>query len=111
MPLLMALSLDGEAIARPFVYVASFAHGGAAKECLDSGEMALKKFKFTEKTWQDYNPKENAKVGRVYGTHAESSTTAVILCDQKDGVTSLAVGGLDQQVTWDLYGDLFKAEW
>lgn len=107
----LAMITGGAAIARPFVYVASFAHGGGATKCLDSAEQALQKYGFTENTVRDYDPKVNDKVGRVYGSHTDSTTRAVIYCDQKDGITSLAVSGLDPETTWELYIKLYDAEW
>ena len=107
----LAVLSSGGAIARPFVYVASFGYGAGTIKCLDSAEKALKKNGFTEKAERDYDPKVNDKVGRVYGSHKDTSTRAVIYCDQKDGVTSLAVAGLDADATWDHYIKLYEAEW
>ena len=109
----MALGLisGGAAIARPYVYVASFGYGVEVTKCLDSAESVLRKFKFTKNTWRDYDPKENAKIGRVYGTLEQTPVRAVIYCNQKEGITSLAVSGLDNDETWDIYLKLYDAEW
>ena len=111
LPFVFVMLSSGAALARPFVYIASFAHGQKVTQCLDSAEKALAKYKFTLDIVRDYDPKQSDKVGRVYGSQAESSTKAVILCDQKEGITSLAVSGLDIDVTWDLYTKMFYAEW
>jgi hypothetical protein len=111
LPLAMLMISGGVAIARPFVYVASFAYGAGVTKCLDSAEQALGKVGFTENTERDYDSKANDKVGRVYGSHTDSSTRAVIYCNQKEGVTSVAVSGLDADATWDLYTKLYDAEW
>lgn len=106
-----AVLSSGGALARPFVYVASFGYGGGVIKCLDSAAEALKRNGFTERARRDYDTKVNDKVGRVYASHTDTSTRAVIYCDQKDGVTSLAVAGLDADATWDQYSKLYDAEW
>lgn len=111
LPMALWVISGGAAIARPYVYIASFPYGAPATKCLESAESTLKKFKFTEDPWRDYSPKENDKVGRVYGTHEDSATRAVIYCNQIEGITSLAVGGLDNEATWDLYKKLFDTLW
>tara|TARA_Y100000991_G_scaffold56285_1_gene41149 strand:+ start:1837 stop:2193 length:357 start_codon:yes stop_codon:yes gene_type:complete len=94
--------------ARPYLYVDVFEHGGSVQECLDGAEAALIDLGFTEDLGRD---RIGEKQGSVSGQMESDSVSAEIYCDQKLGVTSIGVAGLDNDLSYEKYRALFKAEW
>ena len=51
------------------------------------------------------------KLASIDARMPSDSVSADILCDQSLGVTVLSVGGLDRDLTYDKYIELYDAEW
>jgi hypothetical protein len=96
--------------ARPFLYVSSFTHGGSARECLEGAKAALERSGFTRDLSIDYFDDQSIG-GHVGGMLPDAPVAAKIECDQSIGVTALAVSGLDNELTYEKYGQLFEAKW
>jgi hypothetical protein len=47
----------------------------------------------------------------ISGYHKDEYLSVEIECDQKMGVTSLGVSGLDHELTFDMYEKLYKSKW
>ena len=94
--------------ARPYLYVDVFEHGGSVKQCLDGAEAVLIDLGFTEDLGRD---RIGEKQGSVSGQMESDAVSAEIYCDQKLGVTSIGVAGLDNDLSYEKYTALFDAEW
>ena len=95
--------------AKPFLYVTSFSHGGNVKECLAGAKSAMKQ-EGIDAFYDDFISTKN-RVGKVSGYNSNEYLSVEIECDQKMGVTVLGVAGLDNDLTWDTYQALRKANW
>ena len=95
--------------AKPFVYVDSYSYSGTADECLKNARSVLNKLAFNNFDIDDSLKKERRL--SVTGYHKEEYLSVEIECDQKMGVTSLGVSGLDHELTYDMYGKLHKSKW
>ncbi|MEB3158781.1 MAG: hypothetical protein VKK03_04900 [Synechococcus sp.] len=95
--------------ARPWLYVSAFSYGGSGEACLTKAREALRKHGFTQGLEIDrFNSGEG---GHVSGKMPGSAVLAKIECDQGLGVTALAVSGLDNDITYKKYSDLFDSKW
>ena len=100
------------AMARPWLYVSTFAYGGTGEECLENAADALKEEGFT----RDFEIKRFKGKSRNSGGHVDGKlrnypVVAKIECDQSLGVTGLAVTGIDNRLTYEKYSNLFDKEW
>ena len=100
------------AMARPWLYVSTFAYGGTGEECLDNAADALQEAGFT----RDFEVKRFKGKSRNSGGHVDGKlrnypVVAKIECDQSLGVTGLAVTGLDNKLTYKKYSNLFDKDW
>ena len=103
-----SLFIANPAIARPFVYLDTFTHGQTHKECIAGAKKVLLKNGFAN--LESFEQLENRE-SEVSGYHKQESITATIECNQKLGTTSLAVSGLDNKTTYEMYKNLFHAKW
>ena len=95
--------------AKPFIYVDSYSYDGTADKCVENAESELKKLEF-ENFVIDNSLKNKRKLS-VAGYHKDEYIAVEIHCDQKIGITSLGVSGLDPDLTYEMYGKLHKASW
>ena len=95
--------------AKPFIYVDSYSYGGTAEKCLKNARSVLKKLEFDDFDIDDSLKKERKL--SITGYHKEEYLSAEIECDQKMGVSSLGVSGLDHDLTYEMYGKLHESEW
>ena len=98
----------GKVNARPYIYIGTYSHGRTHQECLAKAKTVLQKNGFGD---FDENQYRKARASEIKGYHNDESLTVVIECDQKLGTTSLAVSGLDNKLTYDMYEVFHKAEW
>ena len=96
------------ALARPDIYTSAFEYGAKVDVCLEDAEQALIDAGFTENIEID---EIDEKLASIEGEMPSDSITADILCDQSLGITVLSVSGLDGDLTYDKYIELFDAEW
>ncbi|MDC0303113.1 hypothetical protein OAL13_00670 [bacterium] len=103
-----SLVATNHANARPQLFIDSFTHGGTYKECMASAKKVLSANGFAE-----FHEDEDSKyrTASVKGYHKSESLTAEIECNQKLGITVFGVSGLDNEITYKMYGKLFDAEW
>ena len=100
------------AMARPWLYVSTFAYGGTGEECLDNAADALQEAGFTRDfEVVRFKGKSRNSGGHVDGKLRNYPVVAKIECDQSLGVTGLAVTGIDNKLTYEKYSDLFDKEW
>ena len=100
------------AYARPWLYVSGFTHGGSADECLQAAKEVLAKNGFKDELEiERYEGDSKNKGGFVTGELADAPVTAQIECNATEGLTTLGVSGLDNELTYKKYDDLFEAEW
>ena len=97
------------ALARPWVYLTSFSYGGTGEQCLGAARIALANAGFTRDVYTSRF--DSQKGGLVEALLSNSPVRAKIECDPKLGITSLAVSGLNNELTYEKYMELFKAEW
>ena len=110
---LLAVTIIGiasPAAARPWLYISTFTYSGKAEVCLNQARTALASEGFTKDLEIDWQ-KDKANGGTVEGILTNSPIRAKIECNPKDGVTGLAVTGLDNDLTYSKYGKLFDATW
>ena len=93
--------------AKPFVYTSLFADGRTYKECLKSAESILKSRQF--KDLETDNSNVNVRAVSISGYHENEYVTVEVECDQNLGVTSLAVAGIDNEFTYEIYRKLYDA--
>ena len=105
---LFSLAIAQPALARPFVYTSAFEYGTNVNECLDSAEQVLSEAGFTEYLERDVR---TDKIASVSGEMPSDAVSADILCDQSLGITVLSVAGLDADLTYEKYDQLFDTEW
>jgi hypothetical protein len=86
----------------------SYSHGNTHQKCIAQAKTVLQQNGFGNFDQDQYL---EDRVSEITGYHNEESLTVEIECDQKLGTTSLAVSGLDNQLTFDMYKVLHKAEW
>ncbi|MCP9819882.1 hypothetical protein KBZ18_10290 [Synechococcus sp. Cruz-9H2] len=95
---------------RPFLYISSFTYGGSAKQCLEGAKTALQRNGFTlNLSIQYYN--NQSMGGSVSGSLPDAPVVAEIDCDKSIGVSAVAVSGLDNEVTYQKYTELYKEKW
>jgi len=95
--------------AKPFIYTNVYSYGGDFKTCLKRAKQAL-----VENGFSDFeeNISAESKSGVTSGYRSQDSyLTAEIGCDQKLGVTTLGVAGLDNDATYEMYQKLGDATW
>ncbi len=94
--------------ARPFVYLDSFTYGKDYKTCIKNAEQAL-----VANGFANFEEDENARARKsdISGFHKRESLTAVIECNQRLGITTFSVSGLDNDITYEMYEVLFEADW
>jgi len=96
------------ALARPDIYTSAFEYGASVDVCLEGAEQALVDAGFTENIETD---EIDEKLASIDGEMPSDAVTADILCDQSLGVTVLSVSGLDGDLTYEKYSELYDAEW
>ena len=100
------------AMARPWLYVSTFAYSGTGEECLENAADALKEEGFTrDLEIKRFKGKSRNSGGHVDGKLRNYPVVAKIECDQSLGVTGLAVTGLDNKLTYKKYSNLFDKDW
>ena len=104
----MPIFITSSVSARPHLYLDTFTHGQKYQVCIANAKKVLQNNGFGNLE-EDEMP--TLRVSEVTGYHKDESLTAAIECDQKLGTTSLAVSGLDSQITYSMYKTLYKAEW
>ena len=97
------------ALARPWVYLTSFSYSGTGEKCLRAARVALANAGFTREVYTSRFDSQEG--GLVEALLTNSPVRAKIECDPKIGITSLAVSGLSNDLTYEKYMVLFKAEW
>ena len=95
-------------LARPYIYTSAFEYGASVDVCLEGAEQALIDAGFTEDIEID---DIDAKLALIQGEMPSDAVTADILCDQSLGVTVLSVSGLDRDLTYEKYDELYDTEW
>jgi len=95
--------------ARPYVYTSTYSYGMPLKTCTDGAKKALRAYGFS--TFDEDKSTLKYRVGRVSSNHNSESVQVTVLCNQKMGITTLAIAGLDNRFTYDLYMKLHEAEW
>ena len=96
------------ALARPVVYTSAFEYGAAVEVCLEGAEQALLAAGFTENVEID---EVNEKLASIQGEMPSDAVTADILCDQSLAITAVSVAGLDPDLTYEKYNELYESEW
>ena len=100
------------AMARPWLYVSTFAYGGTGEECLSNAADALKEEGFVRDfEIVRFKGKSRDSGGHVDGKLRNYPVVAKIECDQSLGVTGLAVTGIDNELTYEKYSTLFDKTW
>ena len=94
--------------ARPYLYISTFSYSGSVSVCLTNAGQALKRSGFTNDFDRDMT---GEKSGRVKAKIPSAAVVASIECDQSLGVTALAVSGLDNDLSYDKFKELFDASW
>lgn len=95
--------------AKPFLYTDSYSHGGTAQKCLANAKSTLKKLSFDNFSVDDSS--KDLRSLSIKGYHQDEYIVAEIECNQKLGVTILGVSGLDNEMTYEMYSKLHRAEW
>jgi len=96
------------ALARPDIYTSVFEYVVSVDVCLKRAEQALIDAGFTENIEID---DINEKLASIDGEMPSDSVAASIVCDQSLGVSALSVSGLDGDLTYEKYSELYDAEW
>ena len=110
--LTITLSSIAPSFARPYQYMNGFSYSGSAKECLLSAEKVLKKAGFSRDLLTElFEDKMTGLGGTVEGYLKDLPVVASIECNQREGISVLAVSGLDADITYEKYELLFDAEW
>ena len=106
----VSTSLSGHlaANAKPFIYTSVWSYSANRDKCIKSAEAVLAKHGFKDFESQNLSKDRSKKIS---GYHKSEYITAEIECDQKIGVTTLGVAGLDNDATYDMYSKLHDAEW
>ena len=100
------------AMARPWLYVSTFAYSGSGEECIKNAAAVLKEEGFTRNfEVVRFKGQSRSKGGHVDGKLSNYPVVAKIECDQSLGVTGLAVTGIDNELTYDKYSILFDRSW
>ena len=100
------------AFARPYLYVSGFSYSGSAKECLRGAKTALKEAGFKrDLETEKYDGDAAGEGGYVSGYLKSNPVAATIECDAGEGMTSLGVSGLNDDLTFEKYEALYDAEW
>lgn len=98
----------GSAQARPHLYSDAFDYSGTVFECMKGARQALSNAGFKDNLYKEM---QDAKVGFVKGDLKSDSVTAEITCNQKLGITVMAVSGLDDNLTHKKYLTLYDSTW
>ena len=85
--------------AKPFIYSNTFAYSGTIEQCLKGAEAVLKNNE-VEDIQIEY--KQDNRIAFIYGSHRNEYTAVQIECNQKLGITALAIAGIMQLLkkTW-----------
>ena len=95
--------------AKPFIYTSFYSYSGSYKSCIKKAEAVLTSLGFEEFEYD--NTDENNRSVSIAGYHKNEYLTAEIECDQKLGITSLGIAGLDNEITFEYYEKLHDSEW
>ena len=98
----------GTAHARPHLYSDAFDYSGTVFECMKGARQALHDAGFKDNLYKEM---QDEKIGFVKGNLRSDSVTAEITCNQKLGITVMAVSGLDDNLTHKKYLSLYDATW
>ena len=110
--LLTAGSIFAPAFARPHLYISGFTYSGSANECLQGARKALVKAGFTrDLEIEKYDGDAAGNGGFVGGYLKNEAVTAEIECDSSQGMTIVGVSGLNDDLTYEKYEELYEAEW
>ncbi|QPN66567.1 hypothetical protein [Synechococcus sp. CBW1006] len=106
---LASVAMEASAIARPFLYMASFDYSGPYKQCVANAEKLLRSSGISrELEKKEY---EESKSAVVFAFKDDDAITVEIQCIQKAGISLLGVAGLDNEGTWELFNELSAASW
>tara|TARA_Y200000002_G_C22648771_1_gene650382 strand:- start:476 stop:841 length:366 start_codon:yes stop_codon:yes gene_type:complete len=100
------------AFARPFLYVSGFSYSGSGEACLKGAQKALEAADFKRDIKTDKFDGDAAEQGGfVYGYLKKNPIVATIECDAGEGITTLGVSGLNDELTFKKYQELYDSEW
>ena len=105
---IVAVASAGSAQARPYLYSDAFDYSGTVFECMKGARQALSDAGFNDNLYKEM---QDEKIGFVKGDLKNDSVTAEITCNQKLGITVMAVSGLDDNLTHKKYLTLYDATW
>ena len=95
--------------AKPFLYLSTFSYSGTYQTCISQAEEVLKKFNFEDFEYDKNNEKD--RLVAISGYHKDEFMSIQIECDQKMGITSFGIAGLDNDTTYEYYKKIHDAEW
>jgi len=101
--------IPASAIARPWLYVSSFTYTGKLDACLDSAKKALTAAGFTQDL--EISKTQSSKSGHVEGLLQGEPVRAQIECNPSEGISALGVSGLENEITYNKYFQLYKSQW
>ena len=107
--LIGAIVIPAELNAKPFVYTSVFSYDSTYKVCLRNAKELLRKNGFDRFEDDDINIKSRRAATTAY--HESEYITVDITCYQKHGITSLAVSGLDNDLTYRIYEKFYNSSW
>ncbi len=102
-----ALFTSSSVEARPHLYTGVFGYSGNVEECIGGAKTLLKTNGFNKSLEVD----KKERMAYVTAYHENEYMVVEIGCDQKIGVTYLAVSGLDNDTTYKIYSKLYGSEW
>ena len=110
--LFSVFGFSSAAYARPWLYISGFTHSGTAESCLNRAKEALERHGFTDDLAIDrYKGSSRNDGGYVEGRLSGSAVVAVIECDSSQGLTTLGVSGINNDMAFQKYKVLFDEEW
>lgn len=107
---ILGTSMPAPVSARPLIYTSATSYIGNTEMCLANAKEILVKQGFTRELETSYYKKKEAG-GWVEGLLVDMPVRAIIECNGKEGVTALAVSGLENDVTFKKYSALFDSKW
>ena len=95
------------AIASTTAYVGGGLLSGTVEACIKDMKMAANKNGFTES--QETIMSDDKKSGSFHANHKDSPMHFTANCAPKAGVWSMSVSGIDNDMTFEMYGKVFDA--
>ena len=102
-----ALVTSNPAEARPHLYTGVFGYSGNVEECIRGAKALLNANGFNKSLEVD----KKKRMAYVTAYHNDDFMVVEIGCDQKLGVSYLAISGLDNETTYKTYTKLYTSEW